>query len=155
MLWVQLPLRAVCTISCDKVCQWLAAGQWFSPGPPVFSGNKTDRHDITEILLKVALNIIKPTNNQPIHDRSLSRYFYKEWRVKTSLMSTKNSSRTMPIICIIYRKIPEVRTTTDGVLRDHSKDRVKMWNINLRNDDRFTHYNQGRSQRLYLCYSAS
>ena len=112
-------------------------------------------YDITEILLKVALNTIKPTNNQPIHDRSLSRYFYKEWRVKTSLMSTKNSSRTMPIICIIYRKIPEVRTTTDGVLRDHSKDRVKMWNINLRNDDRFTHYNQGRSQRLYLCYSAS
>ena len=34
-------------------------GQWFSPGPPVFSTNKTDRHDITEILLKVALNTIK------------------------------------------------------------------------------------------------
>jgi hypothetical protein len=27
----------------------------FSPGPPVSSTNKTDRHDITEILLKVAL----------------------------------------------------------------------------------------------------
>jgi hypothetical protein len=36
------------------------AGQWFSPGPPVSSTNKTDRHDITEILLKVALNTIKP-----------------------------------------------------------------------------------------------
>ena len=34
-------------------------GRWFSPGPPVFSTNKTDRHDITEILLKVALNTIK------------------------------------------------------------------------------------------------
>jgi hypothetical protein len=34
----------------------LAAGQWFSPGTPVSSTNKTDRHDITEILLKVALN---------------------------------------------------------------------------------------------------
>jgi hypothetical protein len=34
-------------------------GQWFSPGPPVSSTNKTDRHDITEILLKVALNTIK------------------------------------------------------------------------------------------------
>ena len=44
---------------CDKVCQWLATGQWFSPGPPVSSTNKTDRHHITEILLKVALNTIK------------------------------------------------------------------------------------------------
>jgi hypothetical protein len=32
--------------------------QWFSPGPPVSSTNKTDRHDIAEILLKVALNTI-------------------------------------------------------------------------------------------------
>jgi len=42
----------------------VTAGQWFSPGPPVSSTNKTDRHDITEILLKVALNTIKP--NQTI-----------------------------------------------------------------------------------------
>ena len=32
------------------------AGQWFSPGSPVSSINNTDRHDTTEILLKVALN---------------------------------------------------------------------------------------------------
>jgi hypothetical protein len=32
--------------------------QWFSPGTPVSSTNKTDRHDIAEILLKVALNTI-------------------------------------------------------------------------------------------------
>jgi hypothetical protein len=36
----------------------------FSPGPPVSSTNKTDRHDIAEILLKVALNTIKQTNKQ-------------------------------------------------------------------------------------------
>jgi hypothetical protein len=23
------------TTLCDKVCQWLATGQWFSPGTPV------------------------------------------------------------------------------------------------------------------------
>jgi hypothetical protein len=34
----------------------LAAGRWFSPGTPVSSTNKTDIYDITEILLKVALN---------------------------------------------------------------------------------------------------
>ena len=36
-------------------------GQWFSPGNPVSSTNKTDRHDITEILLEVTLNTIKQT----------------------------------------------------------------------------------------------
>ena len=41
-----------------KVCQRLAADQWFSPENPVFSTNKTDRHDKTEILFKVALNTI-------------------------------------------------------------------------------------------------
>jgi hypothetical protein len=46
---------------CDKVCQLLAKSRWFSTGTPVSSTNKTDRHDITEILLKVAFNTI----NQP------------------------------------------------------------------------------------------
>jgi len=41
--------------------QWLATGRWYSPGPPVSSTNKTNRHDITEIMLKVALNTIKHT----------------------------------------------------------------------------------------------
>jgi len=36
-------------------------GLWFTPGTPVSSTNKTDRHDITEILLKVALNTIALT----------------------------------------------------------------------------------------------
>jgi hypothetical protein len=42
----------------DKVCQLLAAVRWFSPGTPVSSNNKTDRHDISEILLQMALNTI-------------------------------------------------------------------------------------------------
>ena len=44
--------RARCTALCDKVCQLLATGRWFSP---VSSTYKADSHDITEILLKVAL----------------------------------------------------------------------------------------------------
>jgi hypothetical protein len=46
------------------VCQWHATSRWFSPGPPIFSTNKTDRHDITEILLIVVLN-----NNNPHYNR--------------------------------------------------------------------------------------
>jgi hypothetical protein len=52
MLWVQISIRASCTTLCDKVCQWLATGRWFSPGPPVSSTNKADCHDITEIFWK-------------------------------------------------------------------------------------------------------
>jgi hypothetical protein len=50
-----------CKTLCDQVCRLLATGQWFSLVAPVSSTNKTDRHDITEILLKVALNTIKQT----------------------------------------------------------------------------------------------
>jgi hypothetical protein len=37
-----------------------ATGPWFSLGTPVSSTYKTDRHEIAEILLKVALNTIPP-----------------------------------------------------------------------------------------------
>ena len=62
-----------------KVCQWLATGWWFSPGPPVSSTNKTDRHNITEILLKVVLKSIKQTKQaitQAIWFWQLRIYFY-------------------------------------------------------------------------------
>jgi len=42
----------------DKAYQLLANGRWFSPGTLASSTTKTGRHDIAEILLKVALNII-------------------------------------------------------------------------------------------------
>jgi hypothetical protein len=48
------------TTLCDKVCLWLATYLWFSP---VSSTSKIDHHDITEILLKVALNSITLTLN--------------------------------------------------------------------------------------------
>ena len=42
---------------------WQVVG-FLLPDTPVFFTNETYNHDITEILLKVALNNIKPTNNQ-------------------------------------------------------------------------------------------
>jgi hypothetical protein len=51
---------------CDQVCQLLATGRWFSPDTPVSSTNKTDCHNIIEILLKVALSTI----NQPIKQQA-------------------------------------------------------------------------------------
>ena len=64
LMWVRILIREGCTKLCDKVYQWLATGWWFSLGPPVSSTSKTDRHDIAEILSKVALNTIKQTNNK-------------------------------------------------------------------------------------------
>jgi hypothetical protein len=43
------------TAASDKVYQLLTHGRWFSPGTPASSTTKTGRHDIAEILLKVAL----------------------------------------------------------------------------------------------------
>jgi len=40
----------------------LAHGRWLSPGTPDSSTTKTGRHDIAEMLLKVALNTINQLN---------------------------------------------------------------------------------------------
>jgi hypothetical protein len=50
----------------DKFCQLLAHGRWFSPGTPASSTTKTGRHDIAEILLKVALNTKIQSINQSL-----------------------------------------------------------------------------------------
>jgi hypothetical protein len=59
-LWVRITLRGgvLDTTLCDKVCQWLSTGLWFSS---VSSSNKTDLCTKTDILLKVALNTITLT----------------------------------------------------------------------------------------------
>ena len=45
----------------DIVCQWLLPGRWFiSASTPISSTNKTDRHNIIEILMKLAFT----TKNQ-------------------------------------------------------------------------------------------
>jgi hypothetical protein len=44
----------------------LAHGRWFSPGTPASSTTKTGRHDIAEILLKVAVKTQKINQNQSI-----------------------------------------------------------------------------------------
>ena len=42
----------------------MQAGQWFSLGPPVSSTNKTDCHDISEILFKSGVKHHKTKPNQ-------------------------------------------------------------------------------------------
>jgi hypothetical protein len=77
-------------------CWWPATGRWFSPGTPVYSTNKTDHHDITEILLKVALNTINP---------NLLLYMYIDYCIKW-----KKTLITIIVIIKWQTEIPPVRT---------------------------------------------
>jgi hypothetical protein len=57
--------RPVIYIWARRLSQRLTEGRRLSPGTPVSSTNKTDHHDIAEILLKVTLNTItKPSQTK-------------------------------------------------------------------------------------------
>jgi hypothetical protein len=45
----------------------IAHGRWFSPGTPASSTTKAGRHDIAEILLKVAINTINQIKSNQIN----------------------------------------------------------------------------------------
>jgi hypothetical protein len=68
LFWYLEPLSAIAIfVNCKKRCTRLTAasdkayqlhahGRWFSSGNPASSTTTTGHHDMTEILLKVALN---------------------------------------------------------------------------------------------------
>jgi len=60
----------------DKVYQLLAQGRWFSPGTPTSSATKTGRHDIAEILLKVALRHQKSKSTTIQIDKTTTNPLY-------------------------------------------------------------------------------
>ena len=74
--WLPLPYFQDCfanyTLLMEDQLQRLPTGQWFSPGIPVTSTNKTDRYDIAKILLKVALSTLWPSISS-IPDEGYSR----------------------------------------------------------------------------------
>jgi hypothetical protein len=61
----------------------LAHGRWFSPGTPASSTTKTSRHDIAEILLKVALDTINKSINH-IYDLLCKLYVAMQYSPKIS-----------------------------------------------------------------------
>ena len=117
MLWVRISIRARCTTLCDKVCQWHATGRWFSPCTPVSSTNKTDRHNVTEMLLKVALNTIN--FNPSIYMFIFALYIQMlTWRAITwhwvrVRVLMFNAATFNNISVILWRSVLLVEKTTD------------------------------------------
>jgi hypothetical protein len=66
----------------------LAHGRWFYPGTPASSTTKTGRHDIVEILLKVALST-KNQINQNQSNKSCQCRNTDYWANDTNSLSSK------------------------------------------------------------------
>jgi hypothetical protein len=76
MLWVRISIRAMCTTLCEKVCQWLVTGLWFSPGPPV------------TIILSLKINLFLPwyswkTSELGINNNHSLAHNQVKWRSNT------------------------------------------------------------------------
>jgi hypothetical protein len=75
----------------DKVYQLLAHGRWFSPGTPASTTTKTGRHDIAEILLKVALK----------HQKSIKSIIYDLNRCLAIIFSLFGFLASIDLLVII------------------------------------------------------
>ena len=76
----------------DKVYQLLAHGRWFSPGTLASSTTKTGRHDIAEILLKVALSTI----NQSI--KSIINFDYS---IPLRIFDNTTKRKGLPVLLLV------------------------------------------------------
>jgi hypothetical protein len=73
------------TTLCDNVRQLLSIGRWYFPSTPVSSTNKTDRHDIAKILLKVALSTISQPTDHQSHRIFMNSFFLNQQELHTLL----------------------------------------------------------------------
>ena len=93
-LWVRIPFsRGVLDTTLWCSLSVTLSGRWFSPNIPVSSTNKTDHHDISVILLEMALvTIIHPSECSYICENSWVQwlisymYIYNAWRILTFVL---------------------------------------------------------------------
>jgi len=125
MAWVRArlcKLQKGCTrvaATSDKVYQLLAHGWWFPAGTPASSTTKTGRHDIAEILLKVALNTINKsiklfllsfvlsvliwfTTSNSLFDFGIIKLFLSNYSFKGILLSLTSRCRTASIAWFFF-----------------------------------------------------
>jgi hypothetical protein len=138
MLWVLILFRrgVLDTTLCDKVCQWLAACQWFSPNSPVSSIN------ITEILLKVALNTVTLTLN---HLNEGWCWLFTHIKLTWNLVSYFTTWRryvdipTVSKILLYFFRATVNEVRLDNVYIDtcNSSGRVMDWSVMLETHHKF------------------
>ena len=121
----------------DKVCQWLAAGRWFSSGTPLSSTNKTDYHDITDILLKVALNTITLT---------LIPLFVFCFRIRIHSSKLRLHFPSFNILCSRENNIASVT----NINSDHpfTEKYHRIWNIHNQLDWKKTMTKEQKSNKI-------
>ena len=94
-LWVRIPLNR--GVSRYNIMWWSLSVTWqvggFSLGTPISSTNKNDRHDITEILLKVSSSTITLT--------PYFLFYIAEILLKVAL-NTKNQINQNPILYVSF-----------------------------------------------------
>jgi hypothetical protein len=64
-VWILLKRNVLDTTLCDKFCQWLPTGRWFSPGTPVSSIYKKEkkeenRHSVNSLTVLSMFNVVHP-----------------------------------------------------------------------------------------------
>jgi hypothetical protein len=115
----------------------LAHGQWFSPGTPASSTTKTGRHDIAEILLKVALKHQKSINqsiNQSINSLNgpLKRlwYYFVDQKYTKETRCPKVSKRSLSLI-FFFETIGSIRRGELFI----GWSSTKLWSSGLKKED--------------------
>ena len=101
------------TIVCDKACQLLATGRWFSTGTPISSTNKADCHDITEILLRVALNTTYHKQSISVMPKMVSN------RLLLNHLNPFHITLIFLLLYILSGIIPDVRQSAQEKNIDH------------------------------------
>ena len=97
------------TAASDKVYQLLSHGRWFSPGTLASSTTKAGRHDIAEILLKVALNTQKinqsKSQSQRIQKTNISKVFRSK-KIKHQIFQSYHGEKNL-----IFHELMMLRST--------------------------------------------
>jgi hypothetical protein len=95
----------------DKVYQLLAHGRWFSPGTPASSTTKTGRHDIAEILLKVA---IKHQKSNQINGFEIS------WLSNLLILTVPGECYSRNALCALSLVSPFLFRTVNYIFENNS-----------------------------------
>ena len=114
------------------------AGRWFSRGIPVSSINKTDRHDITEILLKVALNTI-----------TLTQCYHYLWIAYSWLsLLWRLYRQDAHCLCHLYSECQHAHN-------NWSQNWQKVKSVDCHETKQTTSVNHGRETDIHISYTVS